>query len=143
MPVHTCLLVDPCEWSAHLTSFHGLDKEHRLIHISAAYSVAYPWVASLVPRPLTKRAYVQSSVWPSDSSEATLSGDGSIADNSSVVIGIANSLSNLGAFLSSYVFYAYFGPGYRISWAIVLVMTAYASAMVFWLNKMAGKRNAQ
>lgn len=59
------------------------------------------------------------------------------------MIGIANSLSNLGAFLSSYVFYAYFGPGYRISWAIVLVMTAYASAMVFWLNKMAGKRNEE
>ncbi|GFZ43166.1 hypothetical protein JCM24511_00885 [Saitozyma sp. JCM 24511] len=80
----------------------------------AAYSVAYPWVASLVPRPLTKRA---------------------------VVIAIANSLSNLGAFVSSYVFYSVFGPTYRTSWIMVLGMTLYSAIMVWWLKHMNDKRN--
>ncbi|RSH92584.1 hypothetical protein EHS25_008029 [Saitozyma podzolica] len=80
----------------------------------AAYSVAYPWVASLVPRPLTKRA---------------------------VVIAIANSLSNLGAFVSSYVFYSVFGPTYRTSWIMVLGMTLYSAIMVWWLKRMNDKRN--
>ncbi|EIW67967.1 hypothetical protein TREMEDRAFT_32780 [Tremella mesenterica DSM 1558] len=82
----------------------------------AAYSVAYPWVGSLMPRPMTKRASA---------------------------IGIANSLSNVGAFLSSYVFYAELGPTYRTSWCIVLGMTAYSAAMVWFLGWQNKKRNAE
>ena len=61
----------------------------------------------------------------------------------SVVIGIANALSNLGAFMSSYIFYAKLGPSYRISWAIVLGLTAYTSLMVWYLQRRAIQRNVQ
>lgn len=59
----------------------------------------------------------------------------------SVVIAIANSLSNLGAFVSSYVFYSVFGPTYRTSWIMVLGMTLYSAIMVWWLKHMNDKRN--
>ncbi len=80
----------------------------------AAYTVAYPWVASIMPRPATKRA---------------------------TVIALGNSFANLGAFVTSYVFYAELGPHYQASWAIVLALTVVGSALVAFMSRKTGRRN--
>lgn len=82
---------------------------------SPAYACSYPWLAGLMPRPASKRA---------------------------VAVGIANSLSNIGAFSSGYIYYAEFGPDYLISWCITLGFTVYVAFAVAFLWYITGKRNS-
>lgn len=81
---------------------------------SPAYACSYPWLAGLMPRPASKRA---------------------------VAVGIANSLSNIGAFSSGYIYYAQFGPNYLVSWSITLGFCIYVAFAVAFLWYMVGKRN--
>jgi len=81
---------------------------------SAAYACSYPWLASIMPHPPAKRA---------------------------VAVGVANSLSNIGAFVSGYIYYAPLGPTYLVSWAIALAFCVSIAVAVMAMWYLVGKRN--
>lgn len=63
------------------------------------------------------------------------------ATKRATVIALGNSFANLGAFVTSYVFYAKLGPDYQASWAIVLALTVVGSVLVAYMSRQTGKRN--
>lgn len=63
------------------------------------------------------------------------------ASKRAVAVGIANSLSNVGAFVSGYIYYAPFGPTYLVSWGITLGFSVYVAAAVSFLWYNVGQRN--
>ena len=57
------------------------------------------------------------------------------------MVGIANSLFNVGAFVSGYIYYAPLGPTYLVSWAIALAFCFFIALAVWSMWYLVGKRN--